>query len=209
MNTWVRNYQSYVPSVEAIQNVNIATNANDAEQGIAGGASVNVMLKSGTNATHGGGLRVQQQFRCGGQQLLRQRGRPKEAPAPERLGLRRLCRRAHHPQQAVLLRQLRTGQCAPIGFGRPFLPQPIDARGQFERFEHPHLRPPHGEPRWHGQDTVPRQHHSHQPPRPGHVEDHSQHPGHQCRRPGGGDQQLLHQPADHLSPAQDRHQAGL
>jgi hypothetical protein len=53
MNTWVRNYQSYVPSVEAIQNVNVVTNANDAEQGIAGGASVNVMLKSGSNATHG------------------------------------------------------------------------------------------------------------------------------------------------------------
>ena len=53
LNTWVRSYQSYVPSVEAIQNVNIATNANDAEQGIAGGASVNVMLKSGTNETHG------------------------------------------------------------------------------------------------------------------------------------------------------------
>jgi hypothetical protein len=53
LNTWVRSYQSYVPSVEAIQNVNIATNANDAEQGIAGGASVNVMLKSGSNETHG------------------------------------------------------------------------------------------------------------------------------------------------------------
>jgi hypothetical protein len=46
LNPWNRGYQSYVPSVEAIQNVNIATNANDAEQGIAGGASVNVMLKS-------------------------------------------------------------------------------------------------------------------------------------------------------------------
>lgn len=54
MNTWVRSYQSYVPSVEAIQNVNVATNATDAEQGIAGGASVNVMLKSGSNETHGG-----------------------------------------------------------------------------------------------------------------------------------------------------------
>src|SRR5579864_2211557 len=53
MNTWVRSYQSYVPSVEAIQNVNVATNAADAEQGIAGGASVNVMLKSGSNETHG------------------------------------------------------------------------------------------------------------------------------------------------------------
>jgi hypothetical protein len=54
LNAWSRSYQSYVPSVEAIQNVNIATNATDAEQGIAGGASVNVMLKSGTNETHGG-----------------------------------------------------------------------------------------------------------------------------------------------------------
>jgi hypothetical protein len=53
LNTWVRSYQSYVPSVEAIQNVNVATNANDAEQGIAGGASVNVMMRSGTNQTHG------------------------------------------------------------------------------------------------------------------------------------------------------------
>src|SRR5215831_6240821 len=54
LNAWSRSYQSYVPSVEAIQNVNIATNATDAEQGIAGGASVNVMLKSGSNETHGG-----------------------------------------------------------------------------------------------------------------------------------------------------------
>jgi hypothetical protein len=54
VNTWVRNNQSYVPSVEAIQNVNVATNANDAEQGVAGGGSVNVMLKGGTNQTHGG-----------------------------------------------------------------------------------------------------------------------------------------------------------
>jgi hypothetical protein len=53
VNLWVRQYQSYVPSVEAIQDVNIATNANDAEQGIAGGASVNVILKSGSNQTHG------------------------------------------------------------------------------------------------------------------------------------------------------------
>jgi hypothetical protein len=53
INLWVRSYQSYVPSVEAIQDVNIATNANDAEQGIAGGASVNVILKGGSNQTHG------------------------------------------------------------------------------------------------------------------------------------------------------------
>jgi hypothetical protein len=54
INPWNTSAQSVVPSVEAIQNVNVATNATDAEQGLAGGASVNVMLKSGTNETHGG-----------------------------------------------------------------------------------------------------------------------------------------------------------
>jgi hypothetical protein len=52
-NPWQYYNASYVPSIEAIQNVNVATNSNDAEQALAGGASVNVMLKSGTNETHG------------------------------------------------------------------------------------------------------------------------------------------------------------
>jgi len=46
-------YTTFVPSVEAIQNVNVVTNAADAEQALAEGASVNVRLKSGSNATHG------------------------------------------------------------------------------------------------------------------------------------------------------------
>jgi Carboxypeptidase regulatory-like domain/TonB dependent receptor len=52
-NLWQQYQTTFQPSVEAIQNVNIATNATDAEQGLAGGASVNVMLKSGANQTHG------------------------------------------------------------------------------------------------------------------------------------------------------------
>jgi hypothetical protein len=52
-NPWVVQYQSFVPSVEAIENVNVVTNSPDAEQGQAGGASVNVMLKSGSNEMHG------------------------------------------------------------------------------------------------------------------------------------------------------------
>jgi hypothetical protein len=54
LNFWSTSAQSYVPSVEAIQTVNVATNSNDAEQGQAGGASVNVQLKSGSNDLHGG-----------------------------------------------------------------------------------------------------------------------------------------------------------
>ncbi len=52
-NPWQYYNTSYVPSIEAVQNVNVATNSNDSEQALAGGAAVNVMLKSGTNETHG------------------------------------------------------------------------------------------------------------------------------------------------------------
>ena len=53
MNPWLPFQTTFVPSMEAIQNVNIATNATDAEQGLAGGASINVLLKSGSNELHG------------------------------------------------------------------------------------------------------------------------------------------------------------
>jgi Carboxypeptidase regulatory-like domain/TonB dependent receptor-like, beta-barrel/TonB-dependent Receptor Plug Domain len=44
---------AYVPSLEAIQTVNVVTGTFDAEQGLAGGAAINVQLKSGTNEFHG------------------------------------------------------------------------------------------------------------------------------------------------------------
>ena len=42
-----------VPSPEAIETVSVSTNAFDAEQGAAGGAAINVTIKSGTNSLHG------------------------------------------------------------------------------------------------------------------------------------------------------------
>lgn len=44
---------SYVPALESIETVNVVTNSFDAEQGLAGGAAINVQIKSGTNALHG------------------------------------------------------------------------------------------------------------------------------------------------------------
>jgi hypothetical protein len=52
-NPWVQQYTTFVPSVEAIQSVNVVTNSPDAEQGLSGGPSVTVLLKSGTNSIHG------------------------------------------------------------------------------------------------------------------------------------------------------------
>jgi hypothetical protein len=50
---WLPVNVAYVPPPEAIQVVNVSTNAFDAEQGSAGGAAVNVTIKSGTNQLHG------------------------------------------------------------------------------------------------------------------------------------------------------------
>jgi hypothetical protein len=50
---WLPVNVAYVPPPEAIQTVNVATNNFDAEQGAAGGAAVNVTIKSGTNDLHG------------------------------------------------------------------------------------------------------------------------------------------------------------
>lgn len=52
---WLPTNTAYVPSAEAIQEVNIATNSFDAEQGTVGGAAVNVSMKSGANPFHGTG----------------------------------------------------------------------------------------------------------------------------------------------------------
>jgi hypothetical protein len=51
--TWLPHISAYVPSLEAIETVNVVTNSFSAEQGLAGGASVNVQIKSGTNEFHG------------------------------------------------------------------------------------------------------------------------------------------------------------
>jgi hypothetical protein len=50
---WLPTNTVYVPPAESIQEVNIVTNAFDAEQGIAGGAAVNVTIKTGGNDLHG------------------------------------------------------------------------------------------------------------------------------------------------------------
>ncbi len=52
---WLPTNTVYVPPAESIQEVNIVTNAFDAEQGLAGGAAVHVTIKTGGNDFHGVG----------------------------------------------------------------------------------------------------------------------------------------------------------
>jgi hypothetical protein len=55
-NVWLPQHSAYVPPLESIESVNVATNSMDAEQGQAGGAAINVTIKSGTNDFHGVGF---------------------------------------------------------------------------------------------------------------------------------------------------------
>ncbi len=50
---WLPVNVAYIPPSDAIEVVNVVTNSFDAEQGAAGGAAVNVTIKSGTNDLHG------------------------------------------------------------------------------------------------------------------------------------------------------------
>jgi len=52
-NIWLPHMTAYVPALESIETVNVVTNSFDAEQGLAGGAAINVQIKSGTNEFHG------------------------------------------------------------------------------------------------------------------------------------------------------------
>jgi Carboxypeptidase regulatory-like domain len=52
---WLPRLVAYLPPVEAVETVNLVSNSFDAEQGMAGGAAMNVAIKSGTNSLHAAG----------------------------------------------------------------------------------------------------------------------------------------------------------
>ncbi|MGH9351137.1 MAG: carboxypeptidase regulatory-like domain-containing protein, partial [Terriglobia bacterium] len=52
-NIWVPENAAYIPSSDAIQVVNVVTGNFNPEQGLAGGSTINVQIKSGTNQIHG------------------------------------------------------------------------------------------------------------------------------------------------------------
>ncbi|HZQ54251.1 MAG TPA: carboxypeptidase-like regulatory domain-containing protein [Bryobacteraceae bacterium] len=60
VNAWLSHETAYVPGLEAIQTVTVATSSMVADQGLAGSASINVQLKSGTNDIHGSGFEYNQ-----------------------------------------------------------------------------------------------------------------------------------------------------
>lgn len=52
-NLWLPHVAAYIPALEAIDTVSVVTNSFDADEGLSGGMSANVRIKSGTNQLHG------------------------------------------------------------------------------------------------------------------------------------------------------------
>ncbi len=52
-NLWLPHVAAYIPALEAIETVSVVTGSFDADQGLSGGMSANVQLKSGSNTLHG------------------------------------------------------------------------------------------------------------------------------------------------------------
>ncbi|MBM3728930.1 MAG: TonB-dependent receptor [Acidobacteria bacterium] len=53
VNVWLPHHTGYVMPAEMVETVNVVTTAGEAEQGMAGGAAITLVTKSGTNALHG------------------------------------------------------------------------------------------------------------------------------------------------------------
>ena len=74
---WNVGKSAIVPTLEAVESVNVITNSFDAEQGMAGGAVINVQSKGGTNKFHGSlfeyhynqHMKARDYFRPAGQEL--------------------------------------------------------------------------------------------------------------------------------------------
>lgn len=83
--TWLPHHSYYVPALESIETVNIATNSFDAEQGMSGGAAVSVITKSGTNAFHGVLFEYHSNYKWGAKNLFFNPNTPAGPGTPQRI----------------------------------------------------------------------------------------------------------------------------
>ena len=83
VNIWLPHHTMLVSPAETIDTVNVSTSNFDAEQGMAGGAAITVITKSGTNELQRLGLRVLQQRELEREAVLRDRRRsPRTRTSP-------------------------------------------------------------------------------------------------------------------------------
>ena len=103
-NLWLPHVAAYVPALEAIESVGVTTSTFDADQGLSGGMSANVLIKSGTNQLHGSAFEYFFNENMKSRPYFLPADRRQTAGAAE--SVRRHGWRPHRAQQVVLLRQL-------------------------------------------------------------------------------------------------------
>src|SRR5262245_21004726 len=74
---WLPHHSAYVPPAETIDTVNVSTNNFDAEQGMAGGAAITVVTKSGTNQLHGSAWAINDNARLQAKNFFNSGTKPK------------------------------------------------------------------------------------------------------------------------------------
>jgi hypothetical protein len=83
--TWLPHHSLYVPPLESIETVNVSTNNFDAEQGMAGGAAISVITKSGTNNFHGVAFWYHANHKWGAKNLFFNPNTPAGPGTPQRI----------------------------------------------------------------------------------------------------------------------------
>jgi hypothetical protein len=83
---WNVGRSAIVPTLESIEGVNVVTNSFDAEQGMAGGAVINVQTKSGSNTFHGSLFQYYHDQHMKARDYFRPPGQPKGKFLQNRVG---------------------------------------------------------------------------------------------------------------------------
>ena len=107
MNIWLPNHNMYISPAETVDTVNISTSSFDAEQGMAGGAAVTVITKSGTNQFKGSAFEFYNGDKLNAKPAYFARRRRAAEAAAEGEHVRRHRRRPDRQEPRVLLRIVR------------------------------------------------------------------------------------------------------
>ena len=100
-------HTAYVSPAETIETISITTGSMDAETGMAAGAAINVVTKSGTNILQRVGVRILQQPEAERDAVLLRARRDADQAADRAADLRRHARRSDPPRPGLLLRIVR------------------------------------------------------------------------------------------------------
>ena len=190
INVWLPHHVAYVAPSDTIETVNVSTDAFDAEQGMAGGAAVTVITKSGTNDLHGSAFTFYDNQHLKTRNFFQAPGT--EKPFGTTLISGAHSRRTDHQESLVFLWRLGAHRRTQRSRCDSHLAHCRSAAGNFSAYNTKILRSEYRKSRWQRPDSIHQQHHSGQP---------YQSAGSGSAKPVAGDKLGLARPTIISSPA--------